>query len=183
MRQEKNENSAFNIIYSKLTVCISHHIFLNCSSGKYKLQKYRTQYSKYIEHVVSLSFFLFFFFKSIVQWNISFFQTRFWFILEVPLNIRKIPSSQTSTVQRPFWGRLSFRYCRKRPNYSLRQGRGTRAHPGPMHATTDQLWRCPMREEPSSHTTTHKCCSAQVTMKNSNAMRDKHHWLVCCGNR
>lgn len=69
VRQKKNENSVFNIIYSKLTVCISHHIFLNCSSGKYKLQKYRTQYSKYIEHVVSL---FFFFFQSIVQWNISF---------------------------------------------------------------------------------------------------------------
>lgn len=46
----------------KLTVCISHHIFLNCSSGKYKLQKYRTQYSKYIEHVASLSFLFFSFF-------------------------------------------------------------------------------------------------------------------------
>lgn len=111
------------------------------------------------------------------------FQTRFWCILEVLQIICKITSSQTSTLQRPFRGPLSLGHCRGRLTYSPRQGRGTWAHPGPMHAATDHLWRRPTQEEPSSHRTTHKCGSAQLTMKNSNDTWDKHHWLVWYGGR
>lgn len=50
------------------------------------------------------------------------FQTRFWFTLEVLLNIWKITSNQTSTVQRPFWGPLSLGHCRKTVTPSPRQG-------------------------------------------------------------
>ena len=50
------------------------------------------------------------------------FQTRFWFLLEVLLNICKITSSQTSTLQRPFRGPLSLGHCRKRLIYRPGQG-------------------------------------------------------------
>lgn len=67
-----------------------------------------------------LFFFLFFKINRTVKHFL--FQTRFWFILEVLLNICKITSSQTSTLQRPFQGPLSLGHCKKRLTYSPRQG-------------------------------------------------------------
>lgn len=83
-----------------------------------------------------LLFLFFFFFKVNCIVKHFLFQTRFWFTLEVLLNIWKITSSQTGTVQRPFWGPLSLGHCRKTVTPSPRQGQrhvgSSRSHT-PLH--------------------------------------------------